>query len=100
MLGLILGQAMVAFCDVTMATMLYLNLYLARKLVLPLNYALKVLIEYLVLNQLVQYSSRRARNGEVLIIENNCGRSKGDEPCRLQDPVSSPHSASTHVQIV
>jgi len=68
--GLVVGQVVVLGCDISMAILLFSNFYLARKLILPLNYALKILVEFFVLNQLVAFASGIARNGEVHFVEN------------------------------
>lgn len=60
--GLIAGQIVVLVSDVCMVVLLFQNFYLARKLIIPLNYAIKVLIEFFVLNQLVRFSSTGALN--------------------------------------
>lgn len=67
-LGLVAAQLLVLVCDITMIVLLYKGLYLARKLVMPFNYAIKVLLEYFVLNRLVRFSSTYTR-GAVIQVE-------------------------------
>jgi hypothetical protein len=67
--GLITAQLLVLACDITMIVLLYRDLYLARKLIMPFNYAIKVLLEYFVLNQLVRFSSTYTRGAEMQVGE-------------------------------
>ena len=71
LVGLVVWQIFALGRDTSMAILLFSDYYLARQLHMPLNYALKVLMEFFVLNELITYSSSNARiGGEVLLVEN------------------------------
>jgi hypothetical protein len=55
---LIAAEVIIIVCDIVVNILLYLNLYIPRKIVLPFVYAIKLQIEFLVLNRLV--NSRRS----------------------------------------
>jgi hypothetical protein len=50
---LITAELIIIVCDITVNILLYLNLYIPRKIILPFVYAIKLQIEFLVLNRLV-----------------------------------------------
>jgi hypothetical protein len=50
---LITAEVIIIVCDITVNILLYLNLYIPRKIILPFIYAIKLQIEFLVLNRLV-----------------------------------------------
>jgi hypothetical protein len=60
---LIAAEVIIVVCDLTINITLYLNLYIPRKIILPFVYAIKLQIEFLVLNRLA--GSRQGVNAQL-----------------------------------
>jgi hypothetical protein len=60
---LITAEVIIFVCDITVNVLLYLNFYVPRKIILPFIYAIKLQIEFLVLNRLV--GSRQSKDTQL-----------------------------------
>jgi hypothetical protein len=93
---LITAESIIIVCDLTVNILLYLNLYIPRKIILPFIHAVKLQIEFLVLNRLI--SSRQWMDVQLQDHEADVGirnapldNSRGStQPSGLSDRNSSP----------
>lgn len=69
--GLIAAYVWVFLSDFTLYVLLYNDYYLARMMVLPLSQAIKLSLEFVVLNYLVEFRKKKSRNLRRLNVVNS-----------------------------
>jgi hypothetical protein len=57
--GLLIAHGYLVASDITLSALIYVRYYLARMLIMPLACAIKLLLEFLVLNHLVEFGKKR-----------------------------------------
>jgi hypothetical protein len=95
LVGLIVAQVVISAADVAMIVLLYQDLYLARKLLISLNYAVKVTVEFSVLNRLVRFSSKQRGDEQLQIYQDDLRgmdvTNASSDPERLDEMQSGVH---------
>jgi len=66
---LILAEAVVLLTDVASLVFLFMKWFLARQLIRAFSYLVKIKIEFIVLNALVQYSQRVQKHANMLTVQ-------------------------------